>query len=111
MVFVPQSQISQPAFATTDSEGRYALMTFATGDGAIPGQYSVKVFKFEKGTGPVDPKAPPMTFEEEQKLPTTNEKPASPAKNLLPAKYADHLTSGLSHTVGDSPSTYDIELK
>ena len=63
-------------------------MTFATGDGAIPGEYSVKVFKFEKGTGPVDPNAPPMTFEEEQKLPTTNEKPASPAKNLLPAKYA-----------------------
>ena len=87
------------------------MMTFATGDGAIPGEYSVKVFKFEKGTGPVDPNAPPMTFEEEQKLPTTNEKPASPAKNLLPAKYADHLTSGLSHTVGDSPSTYYIELK
>ncbi|HUG90179.1 MAG TPA: hypothetical protein VML55_05070 [Planctomycetaceae bacterium] len=95
------------AVARTDASGKFTLTTYATGDGAIPGDYFVTVTKWE---GP-----PPSTI-------TSNEDPAydpdaaeaestPPAKNLLPEKYAQERTSGLTATVTeDGPNDFAFDL-
>jgi hypothetical protein len=108
IVFVPSGNGGQAAFATTDASGKYDLMTFVPKDGAVPGTYKVKASKFDK------PPASTQVFkdsEEEQKYYQENPKAAQPAKNHLPAKYANEQTSGLTHVVADKPSTFDIEIK
>ena len=108
VVFSPSSKEGQAAFGTTDASGKYELMTFVLKDGAVPGSYKVKLSKYDK------PPAGTQVFkdtDEEQKFYQENVKASQPAKNHLPTKYANEATSGLSHTVGDKPSTFDIEIK
>jgi hypothetical protein len=111
ITFVPTAADGEAASAITDSEGKYALTTWRAGDGARPGEYRVKVSKQETQT--VDPSklVQNLSTEEEQKIYVENKKPLPPAKSLVPSKYQDESTSGLSHTVPKGSSTFDIELK
>src|SRR6476620_3867291 len=93
ITFVPTSHEGQAASAITDSEGKYALTTWQAGDGARPGEYRVKVSK------------------KEQKIYVEKKTAPPPAKSLVPSKYLDESTSGLSHTVPNGSSTFDIEIK
>ena len=110
ITFVPTSNEGEAASAITDSEGKYALTTWQAGDGARPGEYRVKVSKQEETA--VDPSkmVRNVPLEEDQKY-VENKKPRPPAKSLVPSKYQDESTSGLSHTVPKGSSTFDIELK
>ncbi|HPU08057.1 MAG TPA: carboxypeptidase-like regulatory domain-containing protein [Thermogutta sp.] len=114
VVFVPKTpaqpgaQGPQAATATTDTSGRYALGTFAKGDGAIPGEYLVRVFKY-----PTPPPPTGSASSEEEYVPPeeSGQAAAAPApKNLLPEKYANENTSGLSFTVEPKSNTFDIQL-
>ena len=74
------------ASGTTDAEGLYTLRTYVGGrqsaDGALPGEYSVGILALDSanlGRG----------------KPSTSTRP----KNLLPDRYADPKSSGLSATV------------
>jgi hypothetical protein len=111
ITFVPTDKDGVAASALTDSEGKYSLTTWEAGDGARPGQYRVKVSKQEQAT--VDPSkmVQNLSIEEEQKIYVENTKPAVPAKRLIPAKYENDLTSGLTHTVGEKPTTFDIKIE
>lgn len=111
IVFVSVEQGGQSAFATTDAEGKYQLMTFEPNDGALPGTYVIKVSKYEGGVVPTSTETRNLTPEEEAKLYNPDEKAPPPPKNALPEKYASEVTSGLKHTVSSSPSTFDIEIK
>jgi len=98
---------SQSAIGVTDAGGKYTLTTFESGDGAVPGAYQVKIFKYKVETGPAaagedsDNYVPPAEGEE-----------AAEAENLLPAQYADPTTSGLTATVGESgDNTFDFPLE
>ena len=110
VTFVPTGE-GEAASAITNSEGKYALTTWEAGDGARPGQYGVKVSKQEQAA--VDPSkmVQNLSIEEEQKIYVESKKPRPPAKSLVPSKYQDESTSGLSHTVPNGSSTFDIELK
>jgi hypothetical protein len=108
IVFVPTGKEGQAAFATTDTSGKYELMTFVPKDGAVPGAYKVKVSKYDKP--PTDSRVF-KDSDEEQKYYQENPKSLQPPKSLLPAKYASEITSGLTHTVGDAASVFDIEIK
>lgn len=109
VMFVPKNpgEGAQPATAETDAQGRYQLGTFAKGDGALPGEYLVRVVKFPKAqtsTGGA-------TSEDEYRPPEETAAPPPPApKNELPAKYADEKTSGLSFKVEPKSNTFNIEL-
>src|SRR5262245_3750967 len=111
VIFVPTAADGEAASAITDSEGKYALTTWQAGDGARPGEYRVKVSK--QDVAAVDPSkmVKNLSIEEEQKIYVENKKPPPPAKSLIPSKYLDESSSGLSHTVPNSSSTFDIELK
>jgi hypothetical protein len=109
VTFVPTGE-GEAASAMTDSEGKYALTTWAAGDGAGPGEYRVKVSKQE--TPAVDPSklVQNLSYEEEQKIYVESKKAPPPAKRLIPAKYENEETSGLTHKVEDKPTTFDIKL-
>ncbi len=86
----------KPAFGITDVNGKFSLTTFEDADGAIPGPYKVTITKMEKVISKAlptdDPKYDPNYVD-------------PPAKSLLPDKYAQVSTSGLSATVGQEPMT------
>jgi len=87
------------AFGKTDAQGKFALQSFAPGDGAVPGAYTVTVTA-RVVTGGVntsqDIAAPPPPVQE---------------KWLAPQKYADPQTSGLTASVKpDGDNTLKLEL-
>ena len=110
ITFVPTGE-GEAASAITDSEGKYALTTWEAGDGARPGEYRVKVSKQEQKA--VDPAkmVQNLSIEEEQKIYVESKKATPPAKSLLPRKYQDDQTSGLTHTVDKKPTTFDIKIE
>src|SRR5262245_39951940 len=111
ITFVPTGKEGEAASAITDSEGKYALTTWEAGDGARPGKYRVKVSKQEQAT--VDPSkmVRNLSTEEEQKIYVENTKPPPPAKRLIPSKFENDQTSGLTHTVAEKPTTFDIKIE
>lgn len=111
VVFVPSTQGVESAAGITDAEGKYQLTTFSAGDGAQAGEYRVKVSKYDTKPPTADDKKRYMSQEEEQKIYAEDERPTPPAKNLLPPKYGNENTSGITHTVKDSPSTLDIKVE
>jgi hypothetical protein len=91
VTFNPEAADSPPAVGRTDEQGRYQLMTFEPGDGAIAGKYVVTITKYEGAA----PTTGGEVSEEEYVPPEAAGRQEGP-KNLLPAKYAAMHTSGLS---------------
>jgi hypothetical protein len=97
---------SRSAIGVTDAGGKYTLTTFASGDGAEPGEYQVTIVKYNiKASSAVDESSndykPPAEDEEQAAL-----------KNLLPETYADQATSGLKATVSEGGNnTFDFPLE
>jgi hypothetical protein len=111
VVFVPAGGGMEAASGVTDADGKYQLTTFVAGDGAQPGEYRVKVSKYDTKKASTADKKEYMSFEEEQKMVFSgDELPTPPAKNLLPKKFDNDATSGITHTVTKSPSTLDIAI-
>jgi hypothetical protein len=116
VTFVPKEGATgepkpQAATAITDSNGRYAIGTFASGDGAIPGEYLVKVTKYRttQQQQPVgdDPESQMQAYLQYQQ----GKQQQTGPQNELPAKYEDEKTSGLFITVQPTDNTFDIDLK
>ena len=110
VILVPKDKSGESATATTDASGKFAMSTYQAKDGARPGDYAVKVSKFDKPPAPKSEGVVNLSYEEEQKLYKPDGKPLAPPKNLLPKKYESELTSGLSHTVTTSATILDIEI-
>ncbi len=95
-----------------DASGKYKLTTNVAGDGAQEGEYRVKVTKYDPKYTKEEQQQHIMTMEEEQKMVFTgSDLPVPPAKNLLPKKYENETTSGLTHTVPKGPSTLDTNVE
>jgi hypothetical protein len=111
VVFVPDRPPAQAAFGKTDAQGKYRLTTIDKNDGAVSGNYKVKVSKLEaiqqEGSNIV---SADTEAEAEIYRPEDGDVVRIP-KQLLPKKYSDHNTSGLTHTVGSAASTLDIVIK
>jgi len=96
---------SRSAVGKTDANGVYTLTTFDPNAGALAGSYRVSILKYET------PPPPPATSPAEYVPPEMQPKPIPP-KNLLPAKYADGKTSGLTATVTESgENKFDFNLQ
>lgn len=92
VTFVP-FEPGPAAIGVISKHGRFTLTTFRPGDGALPGEYRVMIVAMAemKGLLPEDLGASSLL--------------------LIPYRYANHLTSGLTAQVidGDNNVTIDLE--
>lgn len=100
----------QAATAITDSSGYYSLGTFASGDGAVPGDYLVKVTKFRQPQQQQQPQNADTPDSLQAFLRYQQGQQAAGPKNELPARYENEKTSGLFFTVQPGPNRFDINL-
>jgi hypothetical protein len=98
VVFNPQGH-PHAAIGRTDADGRFELMTFEPGDGAVAGEYLVSISKIE---------AAPVVAQATDDAPTIS----VPEKPLLPDVYADPQTSGFKQTImvgREGELTFDLK--
>lgn len=102
----------QPAIGVTDAQGKYTLTTFEKDDGALPGEFKVRVTKYDRNPTPaamntsgVDIEEMPDDYEPE----AMREEP--PPKHLLPEKYSMPHSTPLKTTVQAGENSYDIDLE
>jgi hypothetical protein len=103
---------SRSAVGITDDGGKYKLTTFAADDGAVPGDYKISLFKLEGDKVAAAPAGQLASGELSEDY-DPNVKPATAApKHLLPAKFANGATSGLTAKVAESgENKFDFDLK
>ncbi len=91
----------QPAaIGRTNDSGEYVLTTYAAGDGAAAGEFTVMVMLIDSGDAEKTPAmAHAKTQAEYVPVDTHNVKKAKSSGNVLPTKYADPKTSTLTAKV------------
>jgi hypothetical protein len=94
------------ATATTNSEGVFKAGTINPEDGALPGDYSVTIRKFETEISPYQR----MSDMDEQQQAAKGSLPIPKTRELLPKKYAKAATSGLTVTV-DEEGAQDLKFE
>lgn len=95
VMFNPLDGQGHGSIALTDDAGRYKLTTFKPGDGVVPGDYRVAITKI---VYPGSANESPLTA-------------SADPRNILPIRYANDLTSGLTATVEAKPdNTFDFAL-
>ncbi len=117
IIFVPVSDGAHGATARTKADGTFEVTTYVANDGMRPGDYMVKVSKYDAPPAPPSESSP--DFDPNQSLEDQEDEydPAAEGstkanKNNLPAKYATETTSGLRLTVAEGTgATFDIVLE
>lgn len=112
VTFVPETAPGEAAsgrgaFGRTDAAGKFELMAFNPGDGAVPGTYKVTITKTEGETA-----SGPETGADDYVDPAETETPAAAPKQLLPAKYGNVASTDQKATVapeGAQEFTFDLK--
>jgi hypothetical protein len=87
------------SFGVTDSRGRFQLQTLEPGDGAFGGEYAVIISKVQVTVPQFDEGHPQYV-------------PPPPPKYLVPKKYSDARTAGLTASVvKGQKNDFSFELK
>jgi hypothetical protein len=92
---------ARAAQGTLDEQGRYCLSTYAQDDGAVLGDYQVVVESRE---------APPEDVTAARRMTNRGMAVLQP-KSLIPMRYFDSRTSGLSAHVVSGKNTLNFDLK
>jgi hypothetical protein len=92
VMFVPVES-GPPAYGNIGPDGHYELSTYSPGDGAVVGTHKVMITALEQ--------LPPELQNNPNRLP----------KMLVPLKYGDSKSSGLTFEVKAGDNTIDISLK
>ncbi len=102
------------ATAVTEEDGTFSVGTYETGDGAVPGEYSVTVNKYDTPAEPAETGGEDSIYGTDEEMDEMDDyggaQDVAESKNELPAKYASASTSGLTHTVTEAATTLNIEL-
>jgi hypothetical protein len=111
--FSPVDPEGHAAFGTTDAQGRYALTSFQQNDGAVVGEYKVRVTKYGGTQAPVQ--LADRTQDTGGEMPADYRPEAAteapPARSVLPDKYAHAHSSPLTYTVQAGENEYNITLE
>jgi hypothetical protein len=99
---------SPPAYGVTNANGLATLSTFDSNDGAILGEHSVAIIKQEFDTTAQD-----VPQESEDYVPSPGASPPPVIKDLIPRKFSQATTSGLTANVkrGGNEFTFDLKAK
>jgi len=100
VTFLPEAAGSQSATGITDASGEYQLSTFGKNDGALVGKHRVNVVARAAFEGKLPPGAGEAMLEEFQ----------AAGKPLIPQKYFNVETSGLSFEVESGSNQFDLVL-
>jgi hypothetical protein len=92
VMFVP-IESGPPAYGKIEPDGRYKLSTYSSGDGAVIGKHAVMITALEQLT------------------PEEAANPLRSPKLLIPMKYNDTKTSGLTAEVTSDDNMIDFPLK
>ncbi len=84
------------ATGLTDADGTFQLRTFDPGDGAVPGQYKVAIFKYDMSTSDPD-----LEDDLANELRADTDQLVGPTP-LLPVQYAEVETTPLTQEVSAS---------
>jgi hypothetical protein len=95
VLFVPADG-GHAATGITDASGKFQLRTFEPNDGAVPGKYTVAISKYDMSTA-----NPELEDDLASELRPDNDEPIGPT-SLLPARYAEAETSGITQEVSAS---------
>jgi hypothetical protein len=100
VTFLPDAAGSQSATGITDASGEYQLSTFGKNDGALVGKHRANVVARAAFEGKLPPGAGEAMLEEFQSV----------GKPLIPQKYFNVETSGLSFDVQSGSNQIDLVL-
>lgn len=105
VTFSPKSsQGGRAAFGKTNGSGVVKLKTYADEEGVVPGEYNVAITKVESKAGTqISMDDPAYDGAESVK--------ETPPKSLIPGKYANAASSGLTASVKagqDNPYVFDL---
>jgi len=82
---------TRSAVGRTDARGQYTLTTFEPGDGAMTGDYEIKIVKYQQPEEePEDGVTPPL-------------------KSLIPEKYAKGVLKATVQDGGENTFNFDLE--
>lgn len=102
-VFFSPTSDGFAAYGVCDGHGVAQMTTFSPGDGAASGVYNVKVSKDEATRNPTinlpDPETDPDGYERAHAKMVAEGKALFDVTNLIPEKYRDYATSGLTADV------------
>jgi hypothetical protein len=103
--FMADDPEGKPAFGDIKDGSYDSVTTLTPGDGILPGKYSITV----DGADDVDQAsvAPPRGGMPDQ---AAVGKAAAKVKRLVPSKYANTKTSGLTYEAKAGSNTYDVPL-
>jgi len=104
VIFSPEGE-TRAASCITDADGRFQLTTLEAGDGALPGQYRVAIFKTEI-INPLSQKQAQAYFHEH-----AGRMPPVKTRQLLPEKYRQASTSKLvAQVAADNTNDFEFNL-
>lgn len=103
--FVPEDQTNGRAAESSIVDGRYTLSTTGNEDGALPGSYMVRIVAVEQDMSQVKAKAGGGAGRQDDVYAAMKS-----AKQLIPAKYQETSTSGLTAKVEERSNTIDFPL-
>lgn len=116
VTFLSKSEGARPASGRTNSDGEFALTTFRTDDGAIPGDYAVTIAKLEAkpGSESIDASGDSLGDDYDAMMAAAASGVRSKAlgENALPEKYGNAAESGLERTIAeDQPNEFEFDLE
>ncbi|HAH49497.1 hypothetical protein [Gimesia sp.] len=104
ITFRPVDESGQTANGRTDEQGVFQMGTYEGTDGVVAGDYTVMISKLEsQEVAEVLPEDDPNY--------DPNPKPQPPPENLLPEKYSNAETSGLTVTVSEGKEISDLKFE
>ncbi|WP_417381247.1 carboxypeptidase-like regulatory domain-containing protein [Gimesia sp.] len=104
ITFRPVEESGQTANGRSNEEGQFQMGTFEGTDGVVAGDYIVMISKIKSTSSPeVLPEDDPNYDPDPQ--------PEPPPENLLPEKYSNAETSGLTVTVLKGEAITDLKFE
>ena len=100
------AELNRSSFGQTNEAGEFKLATYEDADGALAGQASISVSKWEEAELDKGPIAGEPGYD-----PSKAYKPQKPHKSLVPEKYSDFQKSGLSAKIEASKTNPPLKIE